>query len=149
MPNFQIHFKIRWQSVIDKAHQTADKKRKLRKSRQYLPVTSMEEMAFGQLGQNRFQNDELGEILEDKSKRKMFLHKIQKEPKNRQQKFAGLIRNGMKLAYTLLGKNMTNFDEKNLKIMSPKLFSIFNEGDNGEGGDNDDPVGIKKRGFDI
>uniref|UniRef100_A0A914QCU3 Uncharacterized protein n=1 Tax=Panagrolaimus davidi TaxID=227884 RepID=A0A914QCU3_9BILA len=67
---------------------------------------------------------------------------MQKEPKNSQQKLTGLIRNGMKLAYTILGQNMTNFDEKNLKIMSPKLFSVFNEGDNGEGGDNDDPIDV-------
>uniref|UniRef100_A0A914QYN4 Uncharacterized protein n=1 Tax=Panagrolaimus davidi TaxID=227884 RepID=A0A914QYN4_9BILA len=131
-----------WQSVINKAQQTAEKKRKLKKSRQYLPVNSMEDLMLGQLGQNRHQNDELGEILEDKSKRKMFLEKMQKEPKNHQQKLTGLIRNGMKLAYTILGQNMTNFDEKNLKIMSPKLFSVFNEGGNGEGGDNDDPIDV-------
>uniref|UniRef100_A0A914YPL7 Uncharacterized protein n=1 Tax=Panagrolaimus superbus TaxID=310955 RepID=A0A914YPL7_9BILA len=101
----------------------------------------MEDMALEGLGRDRFQNEDLSEILKDKSKRKQLLQKMQHKPKNPQQKLTGLLREGMKLAYTILGKNITNFDEKNLKIMSPKLFSVTNEeNESGDGDSDDDPV---------
>uniref|UniRef100_A0AC34FLW7 Uncharacterized protein n=1 Tax=Panagrolaimus sp. ES5 TaxID=591445 RepID=A0AC34FLW7_9BILA len=128
-----------WQSVIDKAQKTANKKRKLKKARQHLPKDSMEDMALGVFGRDRFQNEELDEVLKDKSKRKQLFQKMQHKPKNPQQKLTGLLRDGMKLAYTILGKNISNFDEKNLKFMSPKLFSVTTDDENGE---DDDPIDV-------
>uniref|UniRef100_A0A914Q6A3 Uncharacterized protein n=1 Tax=Panagrolaimus davidi TaxID=227884 RepID=A0A914Q6A3_9BILA len=57
-------------------------------------------------------------------------------------KILQLMRDGIKLAFSAAGKNTSNFDDKNLKVMSPKLFSVFSEGDNDEGGEEDDPIDV-------
>lgn len=38
-----------------------------------------------------------------------------------------LLRDGFKLGYALAGQNTTNFDEKNMKLMSPRLLGVVPE----------------------
>ena len=62
--------------------------------------------------------------MEDKSKRKQLFKHLRAESEGPQKGMSQLLRDGLKLAYTVLGKNTTNFDDRNLKILSPKLFSV-------------------------
>lgn len=38
-----------------------------------------------------------------------------------------LLRDGFKLGYTLAGQNTTNFDNKTLKLISPRFFGLVPE----------------------
>jgi hypothetical protein len=43
-----------------------------------------------------------------------------------------LLRDGFKLGYSLAGQNISNFDNKTLKMISPKFFGLLPETDNGD-----------------
>uniref|UniRef100_A0A915DNK9 Uncharacterized protein n=1 Tax=Ditylenchus dipsaci TaxID=166011 RepID=A0A915DNK9_9BILA len=72
--------------------------------------------------------EDLHEIIEDPKRLKDFLTKKRsqksKEPSTR---LMNLLREGFKLGYTISGKNASKFDDKNLKIVSPRFLSVVPE----------------------
>lgn len=64
-------------------------------------------------------------------------------------KILQLMRDGIKLAFSAAGRNTSNFDDKNLKVMSPKLFSIGTDVNNDKNGDDDDPVSLARGKIDF
>lgn len=44
-------------------------------------------------------------------------------------RFVKLLREGLKLGYAFAGKNMSNFDDKTLKTLSPRFLSVTPEQD--------------------
>jgi hypothetical protein len=50
-----------------------------------------------------------------------------KKNKKPEEKVMDLLRDGFKLGYALAGQNTTNFDEKNMKLMSPRLLGVVPE----------------------
>lgn len=66
---------------------------------------------------------------EDPKKLKMFLKdKQQKEAANDpKQRLITLLRDGVKLGYSLTGRNTSEFDDKTLKAFSPRLMSVVPE----------------------
>lgn len=44
-----------------------------------------------------------------------------------EEKIVSLIRDGVKLAYTIAGQNVTNFDNKTIKLVSPRFLGITKE----------------------
>jgi hypothetical protein len=54
----------------------------------------------------------------------------QDDPKtNREQKLMRLVRDGIKLGYSLTGRNTSELDDKNFKAFSPRLLSVVPEED--------------------
>uniref|UniRef100_A0A914YBW5 Uncharacterized protein n=1 Tax=Panagrolaimus superbus TaxID=310955 RepID=A0A914YBW5_9BILA len=103
----------------------------------------LEEMAFKFLDRNgapprvRDMDDMMKKIFSDKDFRDAERKKANEGSPHR--KILQLMRDGIKIAFSAAGKNTSNFDDKNLKVMSPKLFSVTDD-DNGEEGEDDDPV---------
>ena len=70
-------------------------------------------------------------MIEHPKRLKQFLDiKRQDDPKaDREQKLLGLVRDGVKLGYSLAGRNTSGFDDKNFKAFSPRLLSVVPEDD--------------------
>lgn len=45
-------------------------------------------------------------------------------------KVLDLLRQGVKLGYSVTGQNISNFDDKTLKVASPRFLSLLPEDDN-------------------
>lgn len=66
--------------------------------------------------------------MDDPSKLKAFLNKKRGEhSKQPTDKLVRLLRQGLKLGYSLSGKNMSSADEKNMKVASPRFLSVMPE----------------------
>lgn len=50
-----------------------------------------------------------------------------KKNRNPEENLIDILRQGMKLGYTLAGQNTTNFDNKTIKLASPRFFGLVPE----------------------
>uniref|UniRef100_A0A914Y1T1 Uncharacterized protein n=1 Tax=Panagrolaimus superbus TaxID=310955 RepID=A0A914Y1T1_9BILA len=121
-----------------KARETAALRKAMRqKARMRDQSDPYEAMAFKGLNLGK---GDLMDILEDPNERKDFINAIKSNRKDPTSKLMELFRDGMKLTHSLLGKNISNFDERTIKFMSPRLFSVTEDDKGDPGDDDDDPV---------
>uniref|UniRef100_A0A914QD31 Uncharacterized protein n=1 Tax=Panagrolaimus davidi TaxID=227884 RepID=A0A914QD31_9BILA len=121
---------------MDKAREIAALRKEIRKkSRMRENPDPYEAMAFKGLNLGK---GDLMDILDDPNERKQFINNFKANRKGPTSKLMGLFRDGMKLTHLFLGKNISNFDERTIKLLSPRLFSVT-EGDKGDEGEEDDP----------
>jgi hypothetical protein len=67
-------------------------------------------------------------MLKDPEKLRQFLKKSRtKKNKKPEEKVVDLLRDGFKLGYALAGQNTTDFDKKNMKLISPRFLGIVPE----------------------
>lgn len=67
------------------------------------------------------------DMLEDRVDRKQIIKEIRQKSNDPGMKLMNLLRNGINLINQMTGNNVTDFDDKNLKVFSPKFLSIFPE----------------------
>uniref|UniRef100_A0A914QAD5 HAT C-terminal dimerisation domain-containing protein n=1 Tax=Panagrolaimus davidi TaxID=227884 RepID=A0A914QAD5_9BILA len=133
---------VPWQRTMDKAREIAALRKEIRiKSRMLENPDPYEAMAFKGLNLGK---GDLMDILDDPNERKQFINSFKTNRKGPTSKLMGLFRDGMKLTHLLLGKNISNFDERTIKLLSPRLFSVT-EDDKGDEGDNDDPLNRRNK----
>ncbi|KAI1702303.1 moulting cycle domain-containing protein [Ditylenchus destructor] len=73
----------------------------------------------------------LPSVFNDPAKLKQWISKKKNSTKCKEpmEKLLALLRQGLKLGYTIAGKNTTDFDDKTLKIVSPRFLSVVPEED--------------------
>uniref|UniRef100_A0A915E6A0 Uncharacterized protein n=1 Tax=Ditylenchus dipsaci TaxID=166011 RepID=A0A915E6A0_9BILA len=105
----------------------------MRKKLEEESIENMEQFAFRGMKSRGMLDEDLHSIIEDPKKLKKFLNKKRgQKAQEPMQKLMGLMKEGLKIGYTLAGKNTTNFADKNMKIASPRFLSVVpEEEDNG------------------
>uniref|UniRef100_A0A7E4WB09 Uncharacterized protein n=1 Tax=Panagrellus redivivus TaxID=6233 RepID=A0A7E4WB09_PANRE len=115
-----------WQDLVENIRHTGVERKKSRmRGRQRSERTEvdlLEDLAL-RTGNKGYSPDE---IIEKMIKDPYFKNAQKKEvmKKNPVKKALGLMREGLKLAYAMTGKNITNFDDKTIKVASPRFFSV-------------------------
>ncbi|KAI1694001.1 moulting cycle domain-containing protein [Ditylenchus destructor] len=73
----------------------------------------------------------LPSVFNDPAKLKQWISKKKNSTKCKEpmEKLLALLRQGLKLGYTIAGKNTSDFDDKTLKIVSPRFLSVVPEED--------------------
>lgn len=100
---------------------------------------SLDQMAFRGIRQQVGQQDamDVDAMIGDPAKMRAFLKKARgKKNKKPVEKVMDLLRDGFKIGYALAGQNTTNFEEKNMKLFSPRFLGVVPEEKH-----NDDDVG--------
>ncbi|KAI1696571.1 moulting cycle domain-containing protein [Ditylenchus destructor] len=121
-----------WKEVIGKISQN-DKERK--NKRKWLEgessIEDMEQLVFRGMRQKGVVNEDLPSVFEDPTKLKQWISKKKNSTKCKEpmEKLLALLRQGLKLGYTIAGKNTTDFDDKTLRIVSPRFLSVVPEED--------------------
>uniref|UniRef100_A0A914E2Z5 Uncharacterized protein n=1 Tax=Acrobeloides nanus TaxID=290746 RepID=A0A914E2Z5_9BILA len=116
-----------WQYAVerirDHAIQEKENKKQLKEAQK-----QFEDYRFRGL---RHENIDVDEMIEHPQRLKELLDtKRQDDPKaDREQKLLGLVRDGIKLGYSLTGRNTSGLDDKNFKAFSPRLLSVVPEED--------------------
>uniref|UniRef100_A0A7E4VAM9 Ku_PK_bind domain-containing protein n=1 Tax=Panagrellus redivivus TaxID=6233 RepID=A0A7E4VAM9_PANRE len=127
-----LHFKnkttaVPWQAMVAEAQETAALKKKIKqKARQHSEdMLPYEKLAYkGQDDRAMFEDiiDTMEDgTAEDRSKMIQKLKTIRKDPTG---KMLDLLREGLKLGAAMSGKNASEFDEKQLNVMSPRFLSV-------------------------
>jgi hypothetical protein len=67
-------------------------------------------------------------LINNPEKLREFLKKSRtRKNKKPEEKMIDLVRDGFKLGYALAGKNTTEFENKNMKFISPRFMSVVPE----------------------
>ncbi|KAI1709539.1 moulting cycle domain-containing protein [Ditylenchus destructor] len=76
-------------------------------------------------------NEDLPSVFDDPTRLKQWISKKKNSTKCKEpmEKLLALLRQGLKLGYTIAGKNTTDFDDKTLRIVSPRFLSVVPEED--------------------
>ncbi|CAD5210616.1 unnamed protein product [Bursaphelenchus okinawaensis] len=121
-----------WQDTVEKLRNNGLKRKKYKKL-----VEDDSEENLRQIQMNVFKEKLMGKpdltadidvdgMVQDPKKLEKFV-KDRKKPKNKEERVIDLIRDGLKLAYTLAGQNTTGFDNKTMKIVSPRFLGLVPE----------------------
>uniref|UniRef100_A0A915DNU2 Uncharacterized protein n=1 Tax=Ditylenchus dipsaci TaxID=166011 RepID=A0A915DNU2_9BILA len=117
-----------WQETVQRIRDSNTKRKLIKKRLEEESIENMEQFAFRGMKSRGMVGEDLNEIIEDPKRLKDFLTKKRsqksKEPSTR---LMNLLREGFKLGYTISGKNASKFDDKNLKIASPRFLSVVPE----------------------
>uniref|UniRef100_A0A915EAM5 Uncharacterized protein n=1 Tax=Ditylenchus dipsaci TaxID=166011 RepID=A0A915EAM5_9BILA len=121
-----------WQETISKLQKSALKKEALQLSMQPKTTREFESMLVKNLRKHESMN--LKSFDEFTAKMPVLpTEKPRKMPDQRPRKIVNLLRDGFKLAWSLSGKNASEFSNKTVKAFSPRFFSILPEEENEKG----------------
>ncbi|KAI1732619.1 moulting cycle domain-containing protein [Ditylenchus destructor] len=117
-----------WQETVIKITDSNKRRKEIRRKLEEESLENMEQFAFRGMKDRGMVQDDLNDVFEDPEKLKKFLSKKRSEKsKEPVHKLMGLLRQGLKIGYTLAGKNTSDFDDKTLKIASPRFLSVVPE----------------------
>uniref|UniRef100_A0A1I7SGW7 Uncharacterized protein n=1 Tax=Bursaphelenchus xylophilus TaxID=6326 RepID=A0A1I7SGW7_BURXY len=122
----------KWQETVAKLRKNGAKRKKFADLVENDSEENMHQMQLGGLKEkilgrkNDMINEDLEEIMKSPKELKKFVEK-KKIPKTKEEKIVEIVRNGLKLMYSLAGQNTTNFDEKNMKVVSPRFLGLVPE----------------------
>ncbi|KAI6238496.1 hypothetical protein M3Y99_00673100 [Aphelenchoides fujianensis] len=118
----------KWQTTVQRLRAIGDKKKQLRKEVEESSHESMDQMALRGMRRALKQEDgvDVEELANDPKKMEEFIRDFRHKPNKKPvEKVMDLLRDGMKLGYTLAGQNTTDFDKKTLKVVSPRFFGLI------------------------
>lgn len=121
-----------WQDTVSKLKYNGEKRWKYKKMVEEDSEESMNQMALKgfrdkMMGKKELSVDiDVDELMKKPEKLTEFVNK-HKKSKTREGKVVDLIRDGMKLVYSITGQNTTNFDQKTLKLVSPRFLGLTKE----------------------
>ncbi|KAI1702301.1 moulting cycle domain-containing protein [Ditylenchus destructor] len=121
-----------WKETIGKISQNAKERKEKRKWLEgESSIEDMDQLVFRGMRQKGIVNDDLPSVFNDPAKLKQWISKKKNSTKCKEpmEKLLALLRQGLKLGYTIAGKNTTDFDDKTLKIVSPRFLSVVPEED--------------------
>ncbi|KAI1701421.1 moulting cycle domain-containing protein [Ditylenchus destructor] len=129
---FTTTYMENWKETIGKIRKNASERKEKRKWLEgEKSVERMEQLVFRGLSRRGIIKEDLPSIFNDPSKLKRWLNEKRKsmKPKDPMEKLLGLFRQGLKLGHSLAGENVTDFDDKTLKVVSPRFLSVVPEED--------------------
>ncbi|KAH7721145.1 Protein MLT-10 [Aphelenchoides avenae] len=116
-----------WQISVNKLREFGVKRKKMQKKLDEESLDNIETYAFRGLKKEDLAA-ELEDVIEDPKKLKKFLETKQLEKsKDPMERMLKLMRDGFKIGYALSGKNTSEFDEKTLRVVSPRFLSVMPE----------------------
>ncbi|KAI1707793.1 moulting cycle domain-containing protein [Ditylenchus destructor] len=125
-------YTIPWKETIGKIRKNASERKEKRKWLEgEKSVERMEQLVFRGLSRQGIIKEDLPTIFNDPAKLKRWLNEKKKSLKSKDpmEKLLGLLRQGLKLGHSIAGKNVTDFDDKTLKVVSPRFLSVVPEED--------------------
>nr|CAD2195334.1 unnamed protein product [Meloidogyne enterolobii] len=128
---------VPWQKTVERLRDSAKRRKEIKKNFEegdspelgHLTYRGLKRQgAFGEV------EDDLNEIAEDPQKIFKFLEKLRSEKytKKKKEPFGRLVqmlREGIKLGYALAGHNASDIDNKTMRMVSPRFFSVTAEDD--------------------
>ncbi|KAI6174680.1 hypothetical protein M3Y97_01017500 [Aphelenchoides bicaudatus] len=123
---------VPWQDTVLKLRENGARKIKMRKELEQDSEESMNQMVFGGIRKHLMKEQNGGfdadELLTNPDGMKDFLKKAQqKKNKKPIEKVFQLVKDGVKLGYSLSGQNTTNFENKTMKLFSPRFMGVVPE----------------------
>uniref|UniRef100_A0A7E4VJ09 Uncharacterized protein n=1 Tax=Panagrellus redivivus TaxID=6233 RepID=A0A7E4VJ09_PANRE len=118
-----------WQTQIVHAQEAAKMKKEMKmKARQRAQADPYEGMAFKGVDQ-KYMIEDMMDAMEEGTpeERRKVLDKLKTVRKDPTGRMLGLLRDVMKLGATIAGRNASEYDEKQLNIMSPRFLSVTEE----------------------
>uniref|UniRef100_A0A7E4VKX0 ANK_REP_REGION domain-containing protein n=1 Tax=Panagrellus redivivus TaxID=6233 RepID=A0A7E4VKX0_PANRE len=116
-----------WQVMLEEVKQVNEERKKM-KTRQRQRNDNMEDpyeaLAFKGLDRG-FNRMDIEDILSDRGERKKYFDMVKEKDPSR--KMLNFLRDGIKLGHSFFGKNVSNFDEKTVKVLSPRMLSVTPE----------------------
>lgn len=70
-------------------------------------------------------NFQVEKLATDRVALKKFMDDRKSKPKKTEEKIMNVIREGVRIGYMLSGQNMTNFDQRSLKMASPRFLGLM------------------------
>ncbi|KAI1701039.1 moulting cycle domain-containing protein [Ditylenchus destructor] len=120
----------KWQETIALMRERALRRKEAQKRLEEESLENMDQFIFRGMRDRRIVREDLATVLNDPSKLKHWLtEKSASKPREPAEKLIGLLRQGLKIGYSLSGKNSSNFDDKTLKIASPRFLSVVPDGE--------------------
>ncbi|CAD5213610.1 unnamed protein product [Bursaphelenchus xylophilus] len=119
----------KWQETVKSLRENGKKRRKFKElvendSEETLSQIQMAAFKSKLMNKTELTADiDVDGMVEDPKKLKEFL-KNRKKPITQEERVVNLIRNGMKLAYSLAGQNTTDFESKTMKLISPRFLGL-------------------------
>ncbi|KAL3079073.1 hypothetical protein niasHS_014855 [Heterodera schachtii] len=121
---------IPWQKTVQKIGNTEKRRKEIKRNLEEESVESLDQLTYRGLKRQGAIEDNLNDVIGDPKKLRNFLQRKRKEKgKAPVDRFIKLLREGLKLGYSLAGKNLTDFDNKTLKMVSPRFLSVTPEQD--------------------
>ncbi len=128
--------------MVERLRGVAQKRREDRKRLEEGSIEGLDQLAFRGLRQRGLAGDDLESMVADPKRLRTFLAKKRGDnAKKPAEKLVQLLREGMKLGYSIAGKNTSNFDEQMMKLLSPRFLSVVPERGTGDGG-KDESVSV-------
>ncbi|CAD5215061.1 unnamed protein product [Bursaphelenchus xylophilus] len=123
-----------WQMAVEKVRLSAHKRKAARKAfaerQEKGDFENLQQLAFRNLGQKHSMANELEGMIEKPDEMKKMIRdkkfKMMADPVGR---MTNLVREGVKLGFSLAGQNSSDLDEKTLSLISPRFFSVTPEQD--------------------
>ncbi|KAF7636861.1 hypothetical protein Mgra_00003804 [Meloidogyne graminicola] len=126
---------IPWQKTVERLRDSAKRRKELKKNFNEGEDTEIGQLTYrGLKRQGIFGDDEdLNEIAENPQKIFKFLEKLRSENFTKKKKkepvgrLVQMLREGIKLGYALAGHNASEIDNKTMRMVSPRFFSVTAE----------------------
>ncbi|CAD5210614.1 unnamed protein product [Bursaphelenchus okinawaensis] len=121
-----------WQETVSKLRSNGAKRKKYKKlieddSEENMNQMQMHALKDKMIGNKPMSTDEdLEDALQDPQKLRKYV-KDKKVSKTREDKILDVVKSGLKLMYSLAGENTTNFEDKNMKLVSPRFLGLVPE----------------------
>ncbi|CAD5210618.1 unnamed protein product [Bursaphelenchus okinawaensis] len=124
-----------WQETVSKLRFNGQKRKKIKKMIEDDSEENLNQMALRGLKEKMLGDDQkplaenvdLEEIIKDPVKMKEFIKAHKKKKRKPEEKVVDTIRDAMKLVYSIAGQNTTNFDNRTMKIASPRFLGVVPE----------------------
>ncbi|CAD5213604.1 unnamed protein product [Bursaphelenchus xylophilus] len=121
----------RWQNTVAKLKTNGAKRKKYKELIENDSEENLQSMNLGlykekMVKKNPASDVDMEKLLKDPVELKKFIKK-KKIPKTKEDKIVDMIRSGLKLMYSLAGENTTNFEERNMKLVSPRFLGVVPE----------------------
>ncbi|KAI6185051.1 hypothetical protein M3Y97_00663100 [Aphelenchoides bicaudatus] len=117
-----------WKETVEKMRQSSALMRNKENEEfdeKMAPIAMIQKL--GRIGTDGKNQVDIESFLHDKQQMKKQMMKMPRKEGGPVDKIFKLVRQGLKLGYAMSGKNSTDFDDKNTRVLSPKFLSISPE----------------------
>ncbi|KAI1704489.1 moulting cycle domain-containing protein [Ditylenchus destructor] len=117
-----------WQETVERIGNIARRRKETQKRLEDESLENMDQFVYRGMRSRGMIKENLETVINDPAKLKRWITKKRSEKsKEPMQKVIGLLRQGLKIGYSLAGKNSSDVDDKTLKLVSPRFLSVVPE----------------------